>query len=146
MYNCKESECQNKKINFGGCCYECKEKDKCEWVCMASPKTCGDSVFLGEDLEIFTAATAGAINVIKVLMIQKDSIEKQEKEMREALKKSMEEHNVKSYADDTIEITYIEETTRETIDSKRLKIKYPQIADECTKVSSVKPSVRIKLL
>jgi hypothetical protein len=57
----------------------------------------------------------------------------------------MEEHGVKSFETPDIKFTYVAPTTRTTVDSKKLKEKYPEVAAECSKVSEVSSSVRISV-
>lgn len=82
-------------------------------------------------------------------------IEKIERELAELefLKKSytaqllalMEQTGTKKIESAHLDITYIDETTRETFDSKRLKAENPDLYDEYVKISNVKASVRIKV-
>ena len=66
-------------------------------------------------------------------------------EIKEQIKEAMEKDEVKKYENDYISITYVAPTTRTTVDSKLLKEKYEDIYKECSKVSDVKSSVRIKI-
>ena len=75
---------------------------------------------------------------------QKELVEKNE-EIKEKLKLAMEENQIKSYENAYLKITYIAPTTRVTVDSKKLKEKYSDIYQECTKISNVKSSIRIKV-
>ena len=74
---------------------------------------------------------------------QKKALEEQDKSMREQLEAAMEQHGVKSFENDIIKITYVEPTTRTSVDSAKLKKKYPSVFEECSKTSEVKGSVRI---
>lgn len=75
---------------------------------------------------------------------QKKLVDKNE-EIKEKLKLAMEENQIKSYENAYLKITYIAPTTRVTVDSKKLKEKYSDIYQECTKISNVKSSIRIKV-
>ena len=66
-------------------------------------------------------------------------------EIKEQIKISMEENDIKKFENDYISITYVAPTTRTTVDSKLLKEKYEDIYKECSKVSDVKSSIRIKI-
>lgn len=57
----------------------------------------------------------------------------------------MESNGTKKYENDFIAITYVESTTRVTVDSKKLKELHEDIYNECSKVSNVKSSIRIKV-
>lgn len=82
---------------------------------------------------------------LKTLDLKKKELEDQEKEMKQALIKKMEENGVKSIDNDLFKITYVEGYERESIDSTRLKKEKPEIAAEYIKSSTVKASVRITL-
>lgn len=58
--------------------------------------------------------------------VQKE-LEKTESELKEALEKSMEEYGVKSFKNDYITISYVEETTSTSIDLKKLEAKEPDL-------------------
>lgn len=65
--------------------------------------------------------------------------------LREMLLEKMREGNYKSFENERMKITYIAPSTRETIDSARLKKELPEIAAQYKKTSNVKDSVRITL-
>ena len=67
------------------------------------------------------------------------------KVFKDALLEEMGSRGVKSFDNGEVVISYVEETERKTIDSKKLKEEYPEVAEKCEKVSKVKPSIRIKL-
>ncbi len=67
------------------------------------------------------------------------------KEVKEGLKKAMEEHNILTYEDDFIKAIYKKESTRTTIDSKRLKEELPDIAEEYSKTTPVSSSVSVEV-
>lgn len=79
------------------------------------------------------------------LNAQKKAIEEQQAKSESAIISYMEQHNIKSYKNDVLQITYVAPTTRSTIDSKMLKELHPDIAEECSKVSITKPSLRVKV-
>lgn len=66
-----------------------------------------------------------------------------EKELKAELLHAMEEYGIKKWSNDYFQATYIGETERSSIDSKRLKAELPDIAEEYTKTSKVKSSVRV---
>ncbi|MCR8969298.1 hypothetical protein [Facklamia sp. 7083-14-GEN3] len=57
----------------------------------------------------------------------------------------MEDYNVKKWENEYFNITYVEPTTRESIDSTKLKKELPDVAEKYKKVSNVKASVRVKI-
>ena len=74
--------------------------------------------------------------------VLKARMEMGEKELKEALQEAMETNSIKSFTNDDLEITYIAETTRTTIDTQRLKDE--GLYDLYSKPSAVKASVRLK--
>ncbi len=84
-------------------------------------------------------------NIIKYHEEQLKQAKAKEEEMRNALMQAMEENSIKTYETDKLKITYVEATTRSTVDSVRLKKEMPDIADKYTKVSNVKATLKITL-
>ena len=76
---------------------------------------------------------------------QKKAIEMQEKELEQSILEYMESHQIKSYENDVVKITFIAPIVKSTIDSKMLKEKYPDIAKECSKETITKASLRVKV-
>lgn len=67
------------------------------------------------------------------------------KAIREELCKKMEEQGIKSWETSNIKVTYVAPVDRITVDSKKLKDKYPVVYTECQKLSKTKASVRVTL-
>lgn len=139
MKKCKAGGCpQDKEI----CCMACDEP--CKEMCNALSDDCMHLVYEGmAPLEVFESKAEVAIRTIASIAGQKKALDEQDQQMRKQLEKVMNECNVKSFENDLIKITYIEPTTRETVDTKRLKEEQPEIAEKYTKVSKVKGSTRI---
>lgn len=76
-------------------------------------------------------------------------IRAKEKEDYDAFKrellKAMEGNGITKIDTDTVTVSYIGATTRETFDSKAFKADMPELYDEYTKLSDVSPSIRIKV-
>ena len=66
------------------------------------------------------------------------------KEVKEALKESMEKYNIPSYEDNFIKVTYRKPSTRTTVDSKKLKEELPDIYEEYSKTTNVASSVSVE--
>ena len=83
----------------------------------------------------------------KYVEFQKKALEMKlmEKEVREELKKAMEESGVLGFEDDFIKVTYKKATTKTIIDSGRLKKELPDVAEEYSKTSNVSSSVAIEV-
>lgn len=56
----------------------------------------------------------------------------------------MQKHDIKKIETPDVIISYIDETVRETFDSKKFREEYPDMYDEYVKLSKVKASIRIK--
>lgn len=72
------------------------------------------------------------------LKIKQDDLKEQMMKMMEANKQKSIKTNIGSYS-------YVESTTKRTLDTKLFKEKYPNAYERLTKVSISKPSIRIKL-
>ena len=143
MVKCK-NDCP--KGAFDGCCHYCPEREKCNGACPnEDPATCKDAIFEGTALEVFNVKATAVIQKIGILLKQKAEIEAAEKSMREQLQKAMDEYQIKSFDNEVIKVTYIEASTRESIDSAKLKTQMPDIAAKFTKKSNVKAHVKIEL-
>lgn len=66
-----------------------------------------------------------------------------EKELKAELLHAMEEYGIKKWSNDYFQATYIAETERSSVDTKRLKEELPDIAEEYSRTSKVKSSVRV---
>ena len=75
---------------------------------------------------------------------KKKAIEDAYKEMVTTLQEAMEKGNIKKFENDDLIITYVEETYRESFDSKKLKEMDEALYNSLIKMSPVKPSIRIK--
>lgn len=82
------------------------------------------------------------IQELQDFYVLKARMEMQEKEVKEALQEAMEANNIKSFTNDELEITYIAETTRTSVDTQRLKDE--GLYELYSKPSIVKASVRLK--
>ena len=66
-----------------------------------------------------------------------------EKEIKQQLLIAMENNGIKKWSNVVFNAIYIAETQRTSIDTKRLKEELPDIAEEYSKTSNVKSSVRV---
>ena len=101
-------------------------------------------IYSSNDLEINNIKEQISI-VIAELQNKQNELKSKNEEIKEQIKKAMEENGVKNYENDYISLTYVAPTTRRTVDSKLLKEKYVEIYEECSKISDVKSSIRIKI-
>ena len=102
------------------------------------------NIYANNELELGKIEEQISVAIADLQNKQKELQTKNE-EIKEQIKTSMEENDVKKFENDYISITYVAPTTRTTVDSKLLKEKYEDIYKECSKVSDVKSSIRIKI-
>lgn len=143
MIKCKEYECKD----YGDiCCHVCCDRDDCKTACTSNPCTCGKSVGAeSTELTVFQSKALATMQKIADLDLQRKQLEAQDKVVRQHLQELMDFYGVKKFENDILKITYVEPTTRATIDSKKLKEELPAIAEKYTKISQVKGSVRIEV-
>lgn len=147
MIKCKNEGCPKGKEC---CCFFCEEKQTCSSSCdsalISDPAKCEDALIEGGSaIELFRSETALALSIIENTEIQKKALDESSKKMRESVKEAMEKYGIKKFSNDVLDVTYVAETTKNTIDSKALKADMPDIAKKYSKVSSVAASVRIKV-
>ena len=143
MIKCN-NECPLEK--FDGCCHSCPHFEGCEEACESEPNTCGEAIFDEEaGLIAFQEQQLAVLQQVADLITAKKKIEEQEKNLKDKLKEAMEKFNVKKFDSDILKITYIAETTATSIDSAKLKKKYPAIADECSKTSKKSAYIKVEV-
>lgn len=98
-----------------------------------------------QELALFQSKAIAVMQGIAELDRQKKMLEAQDKNLRQELQEAMDKYGVKKFENDILKITYVEPTTRTTIDSARLKKELPAVADKYSKTSQVKASVRIEV-
>lgn len=72
-------------------------------------------------------------------------IKAKEDELKKAILAEMESKGIIKLETDELTISYVASTDRETFDSKKLRSDNPDLYDEYIRMSTVKPSIRIKL-
>lgn len=131
---------------FDGCCNFCPDWASCTDGCPENSEKCGQAKFDEEaGLQAFQQSQLATLNAIASLTVHKKAIEEQEKAMKAALYDAMMKFGVKKFESDVLNLTLVEPTTATTIDSAKLKKKYPDIAAECSKSSSKAGYVKITL-
>lgn len=83
--------------------------------------------------------------IIKIDAAVKE-LEAKKEELKKGLYDLMIKHNVKKWQSDRLQLVRKLDSTRETLDSTKLKKNYPEVYQECKKVSAVKGSLTIKVL
>ena len=74
-----------------------------------------------------------------------DALKIKQDDLKEKIMKMMEDNKQKSIKTNIGSYSYVESTTKRTLDMKLFKEKYPNAYERLTKVSFSKPSLRIKL-
>ena len=85
-----------------------------------------------------------AINTIVEIEKQIKDLKALQDSYKENLLKEMEENNVLKVDTEKLLISYVAPSTRETLDSKKLKEEEPELAKKFTKTSNVSASVRLE--
>lgn len=138
------NECPMEKFN--GCCHFCPDRGSCEYSCSEDHNACGEATFDEETgLQEFRSSQLATLNAIASLTAHKKAIEEQEKQMKAALYEAMVKYGIKKFESDVLNLTLVEPTTATSIDSAKLKKKYPDIAAECSKSSAKAGYVKITL-
>ena len=86
-----------------------------------------------------------AINTIVEIEKQIKDLKALQDSYKEKLLREMEENNVLKVDTEELSISYVAPSTRETLDSKKLKEDLPDIYDLYVKFTDVKSSLRIKV-
>jgi hypothetical protein len=144
-----ESECPH-GLNI--CCGICDEVTTCKYSCTShhaigfgDPEDCEDAEVINDELIAFQSSVPEALRIITEITIQKQKLDEQEKQMKKIILESMEKYGVKKFENEQVCFTYVAPTIRTSVDSTKLKKKYPDIAEECSKTSNVSASVRISV-
>lgn len=128
------------------CCFECDKKETCDAACQyASNEGCENLYEEDTAMQAFNDKAMTLMKNIADLDRQKKALEEQDKQVRDALKKAMDEYGIKSFENDILKVTFVAETTRTSIDSAKLKKDHPDIAEKYSKTSKVSASVRISV-
>lgn len=132
--------------NLTLCCGTCGIpgcKFKCDGECVSNPETCPDAEIITDELTSFQSAVPETIQKITTLIRLKKEMDEQEKQLKQKLVEAMEAYGIKSFENDQIKMTYVAPTTRNTLDSAKLKKDHPDIVEQYTKTSDVSASVRV---
>lgn len=81
----------------------------------------------------------------RLITARVDALKIKQDELKEKIMKMMEDNKQKSIKTNIGSYSYVESTTKRTLDTKLFKEKYPNAYERLTKVSISKPSIRIKL-
>lgn len=81
----------------------------------------------------------------RLVSARMDALKIKQDDLKEQMMKMMETNKQKSIKTNIGSYSYVESTTKRTLDMKLFKEKYPNAYERLTKVSISKPSIRIKL-
>lgn len=81
----------------------------------------------------------------RLITARMDTLKIKQDDLKEQIMKMMEANKQKSIKTNIGSYSYVESTTKRTLDTKLFKEKYPNAYEKLTKVSFSKPSIRIKL-
>lgn len=81
----------------------------------------------------------------RLVSARMDALKIKQDDLKEQMMKMMETNKQKSIKTNIGSYSYVESTTKRTLDMKLFKEKYPNAYEKLTKVSISKPSIRIKL-
>lgn len=72
-------------------------------------------------------------------------LKKQEDELKAAILEEMKSKGLVKIETDELAISYVDSFDKEKFDNKKLKEDYPNLYDQYVSMSTVKPSIRIKV-
>ena len=72
-------------------------------------------------------------------------IKAKQDELKAKILAEMEEHNIIKIDTESLSITYVASTTRETFNAKTFRAEYPELYDEYVSISPVKASIKMKI-
>lgn len=81
----------------------------------------------------------------RLITARMDALKIKQDDLKEQIMKMMEANKQKSIKTNIGSYSYVESTTKRTLDTNLFKEKYPNAYEKLTKVSISKPSIRIKL-
>ena len=128
------------------CCFDCEDRTSCSESCsLESCDGCPDVIQEENQMVVFESSVLAITQTIANIATRKKELEDEDKKMREELEQAMNAYGVTSFENEYVKITHVEPSTKVSVDSAKLKKKYPEIYVECSKTSDVKGYVRISV-
>lgn len=144
MIKCFDGKCPNDKGDL--CCHSCEIKLECKDSCACdNPSNCGSAAANEKEVVLFRTNSLPTLKTLAAVCAAKKNLEEQEKDLKKQLLASMEKHRVKSFNNDVVKLTYVAATTATSVDSAKLKEKYPLVAIECSKTSNKSAYVKVEV-
>lgn len=83
----------------------------------------------------------------RIISIEKKmkQLKEQQDELKVALLHEMEVRNIIKIETDSLVVSYVAPTDRESFDSKKFREDFPVLYDDYVKISTVKSSIRVKV-
>lgn len=135
--------------NSRTCCFYCSKQETCPDCCPNSVETCGSAEEFEENpdtqMVLLINQYMDTFKAVAEMERVKADIEAKEKAMKETLKAAMEKYGAKALDAGFLKIAYVDPTITHSIDSAKLKKKYPAIAAECSKESPKAGYIKITL-
>lgn len=133
--------------NIEGCCRTCPEKNSCREACSRKDDVGGCPMGHddGMNLTPVEEKCLPIMQTIKKIVLQKKALEAAEKDMKDKLKEIMEANGVKGFENPILKVTYIAQSTTNTLDSAKVKAKYPEVYQDCIKTSVKSAYVKVEV-
>lgn len=132
------------------CCRYCTDQETCNQSCL-EPYATGESddcTHLEDDGVTLTALEEKTLPIMKTihyLVSQKKVLEQQEKQMKDKLKEAMEAAGVKQFENPLMKVTYIGQSTTTSVDTAKLKKRFPNVYEECQKTVNRSAYVKVEV-
>lgn len=127
------------------CCFECDKRPTCNDSCVFD-SMCADAKEEEYIPAMVEKQAEPIMELLRDLVVKKNALEKQEKELKEKLKKLMEDTESKSFKNNPfLNITYVAATVSTSIDSAMVKKKYPSVYAECSKQSPKSSYIKVEV-
>ena len=82
------------------------------------------------ELQVFEQQNLAVFKQLAEFKKAKDAMELQEKKIKADLQKAMEQYGIKSFKNDVVTLSYVDASTSESIDTKALQEKEPELYKE----------------
>lgn len=146
MIKCKQAIENPTSCGKSCCCFDCEERATCKDVCsQASAEGCPDAIVEGAELAVFQSAVLTITQTIANIATEKKKLDAEDEKMRKELKEAMEQYGFTSFENEYVKITYVEPSTKTSVDSKKLKKDLPDIYEKYSKTSDVTGYVKISV-
>lgn len=123
-------------------CDEGQDNDECRECWNEAIK---DIHFKDESLQLFQQETSSILTQLAQAEDTYKKLSEQRDKLKAQLLEAMDKYSLDKWENDKFSITYVKGGTTTTIDSKKVKELYPDIFQECSKISNRKASIRFNV-